>query len=641
MKNIGLPADTLKAICHFVRRSAFETVLTAGSGHLGGSSSSVELMVALYFGGILRYDLQDPHHPGRDRVLVRGHLGPLRYSIFSLLGWVEESELGRYRELGSALQGHEMMDLVPGVDITPSGSLGMLLSFGVGAAVACKRQGADFRVYVFLGDGEEQEGIVSEAARHASHLGLDNLVCILDRNKKQLSHPIAAADGGVDIHRVWEGYGWDVTEIRDGHSLDEVLSVYSGLFPAIGPRLVIANTIKGAGLRDAEKHFSGYHTISVCPHNYVREAIRLEQAALAALNYTPDSLRNEIKSLVPSVEPHCLGGTTERPVEIEILPDQDTPNTLTDGLIKYLAKVNELFRNDNSVRFYGMTADLIDAPLVSQCNFGQGKYEYLDVGIREQHLLAMAHGLSITDYASRIFIDYGDAFLYRGADQLNAIALGRSKMIIVGDDGGLSGARNGATHQSSGQPGALLTMPGVTLLEPCDIYDLFNCLNWAFTNYPGLVYIRLHTAAVNLPIGSKERSINYYTVFGADARPNIVLVGSGFLAANAVEAAERLRDEQGLNARVINVINMASLDEQFVELLGEGVPVLTLYNGNHYVLQSAVATAVLNFPAKRPSIVRGHGFLFGTSGSLTDLIQHFGLSASGIIEKVWALIASE
>ncbi len=81
--------EDLKLICHEVRRRIFSTILNAGSGHLGGSSSSVELMVSLYFGGVLRYDPADARHPNRDRVLVRGHLGPLRYSIFSLLGWVQ------------------------------------------------------------------------------------------------------------------------------------------------------------------------------------------------------------------------------------------------------------------------------------------------------------------------------------------------------------------------------------------------------------------------------------------------------------------------------------------------------------------------------------------------------------------------
>jgi transketolase len=207
----------LEVVCNEVCRLAFETVLDAQSGHIGGPSSSTELMVCLYFGGILRFDPANPRNPYRDRVLVRGHLGPLRYSLFSLLGWIDKNELGTYRTLGSRLQGHEAMELCPGVDITPSGSLGMLLSYGAGAAVALRNRGFQSTTYVFLGDGEEQEGNVSEAARHAVSLDLTNLVCIMDQNCKQLSRPTSDVDR-ADIRKVWEGYGWDVKEVRNGHS---------------------------------------------------------------------------------------------------------------------------------------------------------------------------------------------------------------------------------------------------------------------------------------------------------------------------------------------------------------------------------------------------------------------------------------
>lgn len=202
MKKIQL----LETIVDWVRSMLFQVILHANSGHLGGSSSSTELMVALYFGGILKYDPKNPRDPNRDRVLVRGHLGPLRYSIFNLLGWVKEEELLTYRCLGSRLQGHESMESLPGVDITPSGMLGMGLSFGVGSAIALKEKGSSAITWVFLGDGEEQEGNVSEAARHAASIGLTNVVGIIDRNLKQLSQSTSNVDGAsnlkIDLGRI-------------------------------------------------------------------------------------------------------------------------------------------------------------------------------------------------------------------------------------------------------------------------------------------------------------------------------------------------------------------------------------------------------------------------------------------------------
>ena len=187
MKKINLENSQLEELCKEVRADMFNLIKNSKSGHLGGCSSSTEMMVSLYFAGLLNYDVKNPFDEKRDNVLVRGHLGPLRYKIFSMLGWVDEKELKNYRKLGSILQGHESMDLVPGVDITPSGSLGMLLSYGVGSAISSKTQKKDSKTYVFLGDGEEQEGNVSEAARHASKLGLDNLICIIDKNKNYIN----------------------------------------------------------------------------------------------------------------------------------------------------------------------------------------------------------------------------------------------------------------------------------------------------------------------------------------------------------------------------------------------------------------------------------------------------------------------
>jgi len=100
-------------------------------------------------------------------------------------------------------------------------------------------------VYVFLGDGEEQEGNVSEAARHAGHLKLSNLVCIMDQNKKQLSRPTSTTDSGADIATIWKGYGWSVKQIEDGHSVSEVLKVFQSQRATNKPTLIIANTTKG------------------------------------------------------------------------------------------------------------------------------------------------------------------------------------------------------------------------------------------------------------------------------------------------------------------------------------------------------------------------------------------------------------
>lgn len=618
--------EELEFVSHEVRRLMFKTVLEAGSGHLGGSSSSVELMVALYFGGILRYDPSNPRHPARDRVLVRGHLGPLRYSLFALLGWIDKSELSTYRSFGSRLHGHESMEAVPGVDITPSGMLGMGLSFGVGSAIAIRAQHMTSTVYAFLGDGEEQEGNVSEAARHAGNLKLTNLVCIIDCNGKQLSQPTMDVDGGSDLVTLWRGYGWSVKVIGNGHSLEEVLSVLREPRADDKPTLIIAHTIKGNGLCGAVDHPSGYHTISSCPKEYVRAAMLCEEESLR--NVTNDDLGNILKNRTLQIS---------RPIEVcshapnpRIEFPAGDSDDLEEELASYFARVTAFVKVNRTVRFYPMTADVTVKKIAHQCGFDQDHVHYIDVGIREQHLLGMAHGLSVTDPNSLVLITEGEPFLFRAIDQLHAIAQAGSRMIIIGADSGICEARNGPTHQTTGQPGALLSMPGLTLLEPADVVDLNNCLNWAFTEYPGPVYIRLHSGMVaRLPVEDANRNLQSYIAYQSKHIPRVVIATSGLPMEGAMRLARRW-DGAGVGIKVINVINMKSLSHSFVDLLEPNIPLLVCYNGNPFVLQSAIATAILEHQSIRPSVVYGHGFTIGTTGLLEDLLKHFQFDETGV-----------
>lgn len=627
---------TLEAISAEVRRSVFETVLHAGSGHLGASSSSVELMVSLYFGGVLRYNPANPKDPNRDRVLVRGHVGPLRYKIFSMIGWLPEEELMTYRSLGSRLQGHESMELAPGVDITPSGSLGMVLSYGAGSAMAAKITGKGFRTYVFLGDGEEQEGNVSEAARHIAGLGLDNIVVILDRNRKQLSGPTSRTGSNSNIAKIWEGYGWDVKEISNANSVKEVLDMFSEVRDARRPTFIIANTIKGLGIEGAEENFCGYHTISSCSVETLTKS--LERQAGVARGLGKDA-RSEARGAVSGIkfdQGHVSDKNLEdRPVMMSYDPGE---RNLDNALSSYLRKLNTEAPN-LGFRLYFMAADIIKMPDLVTSGLVP-PIHYLDVGIREQHLFAMAHGLAVTDSGSRVLVNTKDAFLYRCSDQLNAMAQAGTPVVIVSDDSGVSGGKNGSTHQSTGQPGLLLTMPGLRFLEPADGADLFNCLNWALTERIGPVYIRTNRVDIgDLKVESAARSLSYYRVIEPEGLPDAVIVGSGFPVVSAVAAAELLMKRDGIGVRVVNVVDMKSLDRDFVgSMLIPERPVLAVYNGNPFVLRSAIATAVMDGGAGAPSRVIGHGFELGTSGSVKDLVRHFGFDPEGIADRMRSIV---
>ncbi|MCL4354699.1 hypothetical protein M1349_04520 [Patescibacteria group bacterium] len=624
--------DLLKAISCEVRKGVFETILNAESGHLGGSSSSVELLVCLYFGGYLKFDVNNPNNPDRDRVLIRGHEGPLRYKIFTMMDLFDEKHLHTYRQLDSILQGHEEMKTTPGVDITPSGSLGMLLSYGVGSAIEGKRSGKPYKTYVFLGDGEEQEGNVAEAARHAGTLGLNNLIVVIDSNKKQLSRPTKDCDGRSDLKKIWEGYGWQVKEIADGHDVKEIMSTYAQLKYIAKPTAVIAHTIKGKELRGAEENYCGYHTLSVCNSSIVQEAIERQERLLADSGFTKVYLKTTAPSLVikPDAEQSSLHNENGE-LSVAISPNCLNNLNLDNSQEHYFLEFKKIVE-ESRIPFYVITPDFIRKDLAELVKFSEFS-SYIDAGLREQHVIAMAHGISITNPKARIFINYGDAFVYRSADQINAASQGGSRMIIACEYSGLCQDKNGKTHQSSGQPGAMLTMPGVHVLEPADVQDMYNVFNWAFSENPGVVYARLHRKNIQ-PLYREEKdkeNIKSYITHDPDKKPKLVIVSSGFLTENAVKAARILESKHNMPTRVINVIDLKNLDDSFVTQLEEDIPVLTVYNGNPKIMQSFVSAAVMESSSAKPSYVRGHGFEYGTSGKLTDLEKRYKMDPEGLI----------
>lgn len=633
-QTIALPLDQIQGICYELRKGTFEVCLDARNGHLGGSSSSVELMGVLYFGGILKYDPTNLQHPDRDRVLVRGHLGPLRYKIFSLLGHVSDDELKTYRELGSRLQGHEEWQEMPGVDITPSGSLGMLLSYGVGASIAAKDQGKDFKTYVFLGDGEEQEGNVSEAARHASNLGLNNLVTIIDANGKQLSRPVSDNNKNEDLATIWKGYGWDVIELEDGHDIHAIQGAYKKLDGQTRPTVIIAKTIKGIGLEGAKEHFCGYHTLSSCTPTIVASGIETQKQLLADVGLDIETIKGYVSPLL-AIPWTTVTTTKYDELIVDVEPDEDVPNNPQDASSDYFAALRKVIESGRNLPpIYFLTADVTRKDYVA--DHEMDKYMRLyDVGIREQHMMAMAHGLSLTHPHARIFLNTLDAFVYRSLDQLNSLIQGQGRVIILSDAAGLTNDRNGKTHQSSGQPGGAQTLPGLTFLEPADTKDTYNCLNWAFTSSDGAVMVRTFKGEVPVfeAVMGYQRNLVAYPVFNPTRKPDVIVIGSGLTVGSSVQAAQSLENE-GVSVRVVNVVNPNTLGEEFVSTLEAGVPVVTIYNGSGKVLQSQVARAILEVGKTFPSRVIGHGFEYGTSGRLKDLMRYFGIDKDGVIKLV-------
>lgn len=235
----------LKNISKEVRKDIVFEIYSANSGHPGGSLSCVDILTAIYFELI---------EEGDKVVLSKGHAAPALYAVLAQKGFFKKDELPKLRKLGSILQGHPSSSCTPGVDVS-SGSLGQGLSIANGIALSFKLDKKTNHVYAILGDGEIEEGQIWEAAMSASHYKLNNVIAFLDYNKLQIDGSNDEVMTVSPVDKKFEAFGWYVQEI-DGHNFDEIISAVKNAKKSEKPSIIIANTIKGKGVKFMESNVS-------------------------------------------------------------------------------------------------------------------------------------------------------------------------------------------------------------------------------------------------------------------------------------------------------------------------------------------------------------------------------------------------
>lgn len=249
MDTIGLE---LKA--NEIRQDLLRSLAKAGSGHSAGPLGMADVFTALYF-SVLNHKPSDPTWSGRDRlVLSNGHICPVLYATLAHAGYFPASELATLRQFGSRLQGHPHRGSLPGIETT-SGPLGSGLSQSIGMALVARLDGAKWRTYCLMSDGEQDEGNIWEAALLAGKQRLGNLTAILDRNNIQIdgeTEDVLPLEPLADKYRA---FNWNVIDI-DGHSLPEILAACGEAQRTYGkPTLIIAHTVPGKGVSFMENDY--------------------------------------------------------------------------------------------------------------------------------------------------------------------------------------------------------------------------------------------------------------------------------------------------------------------------------------------------------------------------------------------------
>jgi transketolase len=257
-----LSKQQLKNKATWVRSQVLEMIVSANKGHIGGAFSCTDILVVLYYGGILRFDPSNPKWSERDRfIMSKGHSGVALYAILADLGFFPLSELGTFCKNNSMLGGHPDRN-IPGIE-ADTGSLGHGLGIGAGLSLAAKMDKKDYMTIVLLGDGECYEGSVWEAAMFAGHHQLNNLIAIVDRNGQCVTDYTEDCNRHEPFTDKWRAFNWDVREI-DGHSFEDLLTCLQDFKYRNSklPLVVVAKTIKGKGVSFMEGKLEWHHGVT-------------------------------------------------------------------------------------------------------------------------------------------------------------------------------------------------------------------------------------------------------------------------------------------------------------------------------------------------------------------------------------------
>jgi transketolase len=255
--------EELQAIAKQVRRQIVKMIGAAGSGHPGGSLSAADIVATLYF-DTMRHDPARPKWEDRDRfILSKGHAAPVLYATLAMAGYVPGDKLNTLRKLGSIYQGHPDVRFLPVLEAS-TGSLGNGLSLALGMACAARLDGASWRTYVMLGDGEIQEGQIWEAAMFGAFHKVDNVCAIVDYNGIQLDGFVKDIMEIAPLADKWRAFGWNTVEL-DGHDIPQIQAAFARAAASKGkPTVLIAHTIKGKGVSFMENN-PKFHGVAPTP----------------------------------------------------------------------------------------------------------------------------------------------------------------------------------------------------------------------------------------------------------------------------------------------------------------------------------------------------------------------------------------
>jgi len=642
----------LEEKANYMRGINLVALCAAGSGHSGGTLSAMDITAALYL-QCTNYDPEKPFWEDRDRIIwSTGHKAPNLYIGLGMAGYFDVEDVVTLRKLGSPFQGHPHWLKIDGIEAS-TGSLGQGLSIAVGIALTGKKAGKDYHVFSMCGDGELQEGQIWEALMSAAHYDLDNLVCIVDYNRLQIDGFVKDVMNIDPLNEKFKSFGWHVIEI-DGHNMQEIVDAIEEAKKFTGkPVAIIAQTIKGKGV-DFMENIAGWHG----------KAPNVEQLneGLKQLNLTGkidvDRLFEKARKFQENVERYLT----------EKLPAfkrdywwnaEDRMKVTMKPTRKGFGEALAEFGDDERVVALGL--DISGSITISQFyeKYPERRDRWFSMGIAEQNGTGVAAGMA-KEGKLPVIGTYGTFASARNLDQLRTtVCYGEFNVFIAGAHGGVSVGPDGATHQALEELFQMCGLPNMAVEVPCDSVETNRATKFLLMEHKGPKYVRFAREAT--PVVTSE---NDPYVFGkanvirlrgvqpqfidafdhvlasqyASENEDLTIIACGPSVPEAMRAAYILKEDFGLETRVVNMHTVKPLDaDACVRAAVETGCVVTAEEHQIGGLGFRVSAAIMESPESSGSALQfgmiGVKDRFGESGAPWELVKEFEVAAEYIAHK--------
>ncbi|MFZ0829117.1 MAG: transketolase [Verrucomicrobiia bacterium] len=605
--------ELLKGIANQLRIHSVTATTAAGSGHPTSCCSAADVVATLFFGH-MRYDAKNPHFYNNDRfILSKGHAAPLLYAAWAETGLFPTSELLKLRQFGSDLEGHPTPRL-SFVDVA-TGSLGQGLGVGVGLALAARLDNLDYNTYVLTGDGEIAEGEVWEAASLAGVYKLNNLIAFVDANRLGQSEPTAFGhDIGVYRKR-FEAFGWRVEDI-DGHDIEEILEVLSGVGLNDQPLCIIAKTYKGAGisfLQDKE----GWHG----------KPLNQEEAAKAIAELQPTA-KSGIGVPIPAPAklpaPNNAAPASYPPINYKLGDSVATREAYGTAL----ARIGEV--DQRIVALDGDTKNSTYAEVF----FNKFPNRSTECYIAEQNLVSVATGFGARGKVP--FASTFATFFTRAFDQIRVAGISQANLKLVGSHVGVSIGEDGPSQMALEDIAMMRAIVGSVVLYPSDAVSTEKLLE-EMALAKGIHFLRTSRPKTPVIYGNDEKfPIGGAKVLRQNAGDKVTIVGAGVTLHEALKAADALKAE-GIGVTVIDAYSLKPLARDVIKAAAQKTGNTVITVEDHYS-EGGLGDAVAGeLSAEGIKVHKLAVTSLPRSGKAAELLAHFGIDAAAIAKKVKSL----